>query len=67
MTAKIHRGNKVNNTYINEECGICHKKFRKFKNILVDIDDDKYVCKSCGTKHHLNVRELSITYSENEI
>lgn len=59
-------GKKKNDSFINEQCSICGKEFKNAKQIYVDMDTDKYVCKSCGKKYHLHTTER-MDYSDDEI
>lgn len=48
----------ADNTYddmVSEECSICGKELTKTKDIFVDTECDRYVCKSCGQKHRLHI------------
>lgn len=56
-----------NHTYINENCTICGKKFKRVEDILVDVESDTYVCKKCSEKHRIIVKECGALYSEEEI
>lgn len=43
--------------YLNENCSICRKKFRKLSDILVSIENDVYICVKCSKKHDINAVE----------
>lgn len=55
-----------NDSFINEQCSICGKKFKRVEQIRVDTDTDTYVCKRCAEKHNLHTTECS-DYSDEEI
>ncbi|OHD25752.1 MAG: hypothetical protein A2086_14190 [Spirochaetes bacterium GWD1_27_9] len=45
------------NLYISENCFYCDKELTKTKDIFIDIEFDRYVCKSCAKRHNLSVVE----------
>lgn len=42
-------------SFVNEECSICHRKFKNIENIFVDNETDNYVCKKCAIKYDLHI------------
>jgi predicted SprT family Zn-dependent metalloprotease len=38
----------VEDEFLNESCYYCQEEFEKVEDVLVEVDEDKYVCKECA-------------------
>lgn len=58
MQQKFHKEEEVfnNNFYISEQCFYCQKEFTNIEEILVDCEDDDYLCQECALE--LNIITL---------
>ena len=39
--------------FINEQCSMCKKTLKIYKNIFVSLKTDKYLCKKCVKNNNL--------------
>ena len=54
--------------YVSETCSVCDKEISKARDILIDVDTDKYICKHCASlDNEIVTSECDYLYSEEEI
>jgi len=46
--------NKKKETFISENCNICGEELTQVEDILVDIENDTYLCLDCKEYHKIN-------------
>ena len=55
----------MNEKYISESCNICGEEFINVEDIMVDIENDNYICKKCSKKNKIKVSEC-LYHTEDE-
>ena len=56
----INEETEAINEFLNEFCWYCGEEFELIEKVLVDVENDRYICKECAERYSIRANENGV-------